>query len=231
MRIRKLIPIMPLLLAGCVWKEYLFVEQGFEPGDYINYALASNGAKVTVSQDNPRHPASTLINGIKDPNLWDGGEGWEAECLKMAYDLFDRKETSVLALGWVIIELPEPKRINRIIIYTLDSEKYPAHVYGVKDLVIQYKPYNPSLPSPGWFGIERTDRKLGQPLSGVRDNKEGIIDLRFKPVLTQAVRITIQGTNDMKLISGFPPQVRGTIRLLEIEIYGLERKGSSRPSK
>jgi len=229
MRVGVLIPIIFLLpmFSGCLWSEYLFVETGFKPEEFVNYALQSNGAKVRVSEDNPEHPASTLINGVKDSNLWDQGEGWELpysislivwrDNMRQAVDM-----PAVESLGWVIIDLPEPKLIDRIVIYTINSKKYPAAQYGVKNLIIQYKPYNPRIPNPGWFAIERTDRSLGQPIDGVKDNKSGAIDVRFKPVYTQSIMITIQDTNDMKRVKTF--YLEGKIRLLEIEVYGRERK-------
>ncbi|HID57031.1 TPA: hypothetical protein EYP37_10920 [Candidatus Poribacteria bacterium] len=221
-----IILLLPML-SGCLWSEYLFVETSFRPEEFVNYALQSNGGRVRVSEDNPEHPASTLINGIKDSNLWDQGEGWELPysiSLILWQDNMRRviDMPAVESLGWVIIDLPEPKLINRIVIYTINSKEYPAARYGVKNLVIQYKPYNPRISNPGWFAIERIDRIRGQPINGVRDNKSGVIDVRFKPVYTQSIMISIQDTNDMKRVRTF--YLEGKIRLLEIEVYGRERR-------
>lgn len=217
------------VLSGCLLAEYLFTEMSFKAESFVNYALESNGAEVRVSEDNPDHPASTLINGVKDSNLWDQGEGWEIE-YRVQFLREDRRflgpdVPAVISLGWVIVDLPEPKTINRIVIYTINSKEYPASRYGVKNLVVQYKPHSPAIPNPGWFAIERLDRALGQPLDGVRNNKSGVIDLRFKPIYTKSIMITIQDTNDMRIVrEGWMAYLAGKIRLLEIEVYGIERK-------
>ena len=216
-----------------------------------NLALASNGAKVTVSQDNPDHLASTLINGVTSSENWDKGEGWELKCDNVTIADFSQNEQNPLysdrnsepndslsygirvqasngmstPLGWVVIELPEKKTVNRMVVYTIDSEKYPASKFGVSHLVLQYWT-EASLESEvtGWKVIDLIGGAKGKTGNIIRDNKNGIIPIRFQPVKTQRMRLAIWWTNDSKL--RFYQYITGAIRLVEVEIYGYEGEKS-----
>ena len=66
---------------GCTGEKSLvqFIrEGGLETKGLVNLALTSNGAIVSVSEDNPDHPASTITNGITTSDGWNQGEGWES---------------------------------------------------------------------------------------------------------------------------------------------------------
>ncbi len=79
MRLICLITLSFALLSGCTGKSRLvkfITEGGLETKGLVNLALASNGARVSVSQDNSDHPAETLINGIASSENWNQGEGW-----------------------------------------------------------------------------------------------------------------------------------------------------------
>jgi hypothetical protein len=226
MRSIALFVIVASIFSGCLWKEFLLTEVSTAPSAFVNYALKSNGAEVRVFQENYDHPSSTLINGVTNPDLWDQGEGWE-QSYEINYEFFfedgqvSAAKPAVVSLGWAIVDLPQPKELNRIIIHTLDSRKYPGMTYSVRKLIVQYMPNDHGLSQAGWFGIERTDRALGQPMNGVRGNTDGVIDIRFKPVVTRSIRITIQSTNDLKRQRA--TSYVGNIRLIEIELYGTER--------
>ncbi|MEK7396699.1 MAG: hypothetical protein AAB116_07160, partial [Candidatus Poribacteria bacterium] len=217
----------------------------------LNLALVSNGAKVTVSEENPDHPASTLINGITSSENWDSGEGWEVKNDSVvvdfgqefqnplspieAYDPNDPSNPSSYGirvqanngmanpLGWVVIELPEKKTVNRMVVYTIDSEKYPASKFGVSHLLLQYWT-EATLESEvtGWKVVDRIDNSKGQTGNIIRDNKSGVISIRFAPVKTQKMRLAIWWTNDSKFRSH--QFLNGTVRLTEVEIYGYERE-------
>jgi hypothetical protein len=243
-----------MFFTGCVENKQILdfvTKDNLENRGLVNLALASNGAKVTVSEDNPDHPGSTLINGITSSENWEQGEGWE---LKYDNGLMENTEQNIpglvnpdeppdpndpssygikiqtnigmnTPLGWVIIELPEKKIVNRMIVYTIDSEKYPAENFGVSHLVLQY--WNEaSLESEviGWKIINRIGKFKGQAGESIRNNKNGVIPIRFQPVKTQKMRLAIWWTNDSKLHSH--QYITGTIRLLEVEIYGYESEKS-----
>jgi len=235
-------------------------EGGLETKGLVNLALASNGATVSVSQENPDRPATNLIDGITSSENWDQGGGWEAK-----YDGFyargeyigygvedpevvmeqmrnrnrdDDSESDVsdpawrgiriqtrygnidTAMGWVIIEFPEEKTVNRAVIYTVDSQKYPADKYGISDLALQY--WNSFANS--WASVDRIGKGKGQSGNAIQDNKSGVITIRFQPVQTSRMRLLIRWTNDSKSVRrGYYQYTMGTIRIAEIEIYGYEK--------
>jgi hypothetical protein len=251
-----LIYILIISLIGCAaGKQPLSLATAkisLENKGMINLALASNGAKVTVSEENPDHPSSTLIDGVTSSENWDNGEGWEVkyddvpfvdsrqefqnplspiETLNpndpsnpLSYGIRVQASNGMAdPLGWVVVELPEKKTVNRMVVYTIDSDKYPASKFGVSHLLLQYW-IEASLESEvtGWKVIDRLDNAKGQTGNVIRDNKSGVISIRFTPVQTQKMRLAIWWTNDSKLLSH--QYINGTIRLTEVEIYGYERE-------
>ena len=65
--------LMLVFLTGCLANQSVmdFVKEGgLEATGLVNLALASNGTRITVSKDNPQHPASTLNNGITSSEKW-----------------------------------------------------------------------------------------------------------------------------------------------------------------
>jgi hypothetical protein len=248
-----------MFLMGCAGNTPLvkFVrEGGLEAKGLVNLASASSGARVVVSQENPDHAGSTLINGITTSDDWDQGEGWElkyqgrfARGGYLGYGVEDpmlatergpdesfdpgnpawrglRIQTrwggSVnSALGWAIVELPEEKTVNRAIIYTIDSANYPAQKFGVRDLMLQY--WSDSANS--WATVNRLGKGKGQAGNTIQDNKRGVMTLRFQPVRTSRMRFVVRWTNDAKSYKrGYYTYASGTIRLVEVEIYGYEKE-------
>lgn len=278
------IAILIFLICGCykfsdvklpdidVELSDIFVSQSEIDETLVNYALAENGAKIYVSEDNPNHPASTLNNGITSSEDWHLGEGWESHFDKrFAYGRYAaygedqwqaqleimRAEQEAIrqgrrpadaqistedfaeedykwrglrgiyayyAMGWAVVELPEPKRINRVIVYTVDSIKLPAEEYGVRDVAVQYW----ETRAKSWQNVNRYDKKIGQKDDSITGNVNQKIVFRFEPVETDKVRVVIRWTNDAeKYKLGFYRNIvraKGTIRLTELEIYGTEKK-------
>ena len=126
------------------------------------------------------------------------------------------------AMGWVIIEQPEEKLITRVIVHTIDSEQYPAHRYGVRDFSVQFW----ASQAGGWQKVNRLNKKVGDQHDSIRNNKKGRVVVRFQPVKTSKIRLLIRWTNDSETYrkTRYNRYVRGTIRLTEIEIYGLEKR-------
>ena len=142
--------------------------------------------------------------------------------------------TSSSALGWAVINFAEEKLVTRVIVHTVDSEKYPASQYGVSDFVVQY--WTPH--ANGWKNVDRVGKKIGEQHNSIRNNKQGRVVVRFKPVRTPSIRVLIRLTNDTETynirrsigyVRGMLSRVRirdmrGTIRLTEIEVYGFEKR-------
>ena len=129
--------------------------------------------------------------------------------------------SSQSAMGWVVFEFSEENLVNRVVIYTIDSEKFPAHKYGVNYLRLQY--WHPQ--AKGWQNVERFGKGKGQQFDSIRDIKTGKITFRFKPIRTSKLRLIILWTNDSERYKlGYFQYARGTIRLVEVAIYGTESK-------
>ncbi len=225
-------------------------ESGWENPDLTsnNYALASNGGKIIVCEEDMERPGSadTLNNGITSSELWDQGEGWQCHfsgsLLNSTRSTFRNDESRVrnTAMGWVIVEFPKVVTINRVVIYTVDSPKYPAHQYGVRDLGIYFQGDDDSP----WFLVEPRARNIGVKSGRVYGNKSGVIDCRINPRQAKRIRILVEETNDSKQLSpwrnylytdnyvwfeALARQLEGTVRLVEIEAYGSKRIGMSSP--
>jgi len=234
-----------LSFCGCLSGKNLrdvFIDSAEVDKTLMNYALPENGGKLLVSQDNPKHPSSTLNNGNTRSEDWHKGEGWE--CVfdgvywygkYFGYGLYESmfgaedykwrglRDFSYVpsAMGWVIIEFPSEKLINRVNVYTIDSKQYPAQKYGVSHLMLQY--WTPQ--AKGWQTVQRFGKGKGQQFDSIRNINTGKIGFRFKPVKTSKVRLAVLWTNDTVKESGnyWPNFVTGTIRLIEVEVYGFEK--------
>ena len=241
-----------LSLCGCFagenWRD-VFGDSAEVDKTLMNYARPENGGKLLVSQDNPEHPASTLNNGNIRSADWHKGEGWEYTFdgiywygKYFGYGLYGNIESEDYkwrglrdvgyvpsAMGWVIIEFPGEKLINRVDVYTIDSQKYPAKKYGVNHLMLQY--WTPQ--AKGWQVVPRLGKGKGQQFDSIRNINTGKIGFRFKPVKTSKVRLAVLWTNDTVKESGnyWPNYVTGTIRLIEMEVYGFEKVKGEIPAR
>ena len=142
--------------------------------------------------------------------------------------------TASSAVGWAVIQFAEEELVTRVIVHTVNSEKYPANQYGISDFAVQY--WTPH--ADAWKSVDRIGKKIGEQHNSIRNNKEGRVVVRFKPVRTSKIRLLIRLTNDTETYGkrrsiGYTHgmlsyirlrSMRGTIRLTEIEIYGLEKK-------
>ena len=142
--------------------------------------------------------------------------------------------TGSSAVGWAVIQFAEEELVTRVIVHSVDSERYPASQYGISDFAVQY--WTPH--ANGWKHVDRIGKKIGEQHNSIRNNKQGRVVVRFKPVRTSRIRLLIRLTNDTEtydkrrsfgFVRGIYSRIslrsmRGTIRLTEIEIYGLEKK-------
>ena len=214
----------------------------------INWALKENGGEITVFSETPGYPASTLNNGITSSEKWGKGEGWQAplgggaSAGRMGFGGGMQAaggrtggggrmgSGGVQERNWVIVKLSEPRTVTHVKIHTIDSQSYPAKDYGVSHLLIQYESETSIDKDKIWVTADRYGKGVGSRDNIVRNNKSGVIDVRFPPVKTQQIRILIYGTNDMKENNestrggrgrGRGGNMTGTIRLTEIEVFGV----------
>ena len=183
-----------------------------EPGEREQLAVFSGGGRATRQRED-----TNQINP-NSGNLYGGGTDGTASS----------------APGWVVIQFAEEELVTRVIVHTVNSEKYPANQYGISDFAVQY--WTPH--ANGWKSVDRIGKKIGDQHNSIRNNKEGRVVVRFKPVRTPKIRLLIRLTNDTETYAkrrsvGYTHgmlsyirlrSMRGTIRLTEIEIYGLEKR-------
>ena len=155
----------------------------FEPlPELINFALLSEGAAPDASQHLPNHLPEEVIDGDASSETWDEGSGWECTLEHLHTSDINRRP-------FVRIDLSEPINIRRIVMYTIDSEKYPAIKYGLKDYRIEY------WHGTGWGLIPTGDTKDRQYTA--RDNTKGrrVHDIRGK-LFVRHIRLVPISTND-----------------------------------
>ena len=183
-----------------------------EPGEREQLAVFSRGGGIT------RRNEDTNQIDYNSGDLYGGGI----------------QGTASSAVGWVVIQFAEEELVTRVIVHTVDSEKYPASQYGISDFAVQY--WTPH--ANAWKHVDRIGRKIGDQHNSIRNNIQGRVVVRFRPVRTSKIRLLIRLTNDTETykkrrsigyVRGMLSRIRlrsmrGTIRLTEIEIYGLEKK-------
>lgn len=127
------------------------------------------------------------------------------------------------ALGWAVLEFPEIKHLSKVIVHTLDSEKYPASQYGASHVLLQYWVENAG--GLGWNNVDRHNKEIGQSDDSIKNITTGKIVFRFKPVKTSKIRVAVLWSNDAERsrTSGRQRSTQGTARLIEIEAYGFEK--------
>lgn len=199
-----------------------------------NYALASNGATVSASNYTPEHDPYTAINGITSSLEWDNGEGWECRFdrnhpRRGGWSRLDPRSKIEFGAAWLEVQFHGPKLINKVTVYTLDSAKYPAAQYGIRDAWLQlWKEY-------GWTNVgEIADGDIVSRDSLDRQPAAGKMVFKFKPATTDKIRLVVFQSNDVKSIK--PDDDRridkSVARVVEIQATGLEKvsKRASRSS-
>jgi ketosteroid isomerase-like protein len=232
-------------LSGCVGGFTQFTQTD-NSRPLLNYALSENGAKVVASHAAPGHEPETAINGVASSEHWDKGEGWEAEFerehLNPGYIRIEgrvRKEEHGGA--WLEVHFPEPRKINRVVVHTLNSSQYPASNYGVYEAALQaYLDY-------GWMTLGMVKNgKVEYPTKSLRYPAGAQIEFKFAPTTTDKVRFVVYRSNDRKVVgkeSIFSDRRDGrvfgglgaamtieksTARIVEIEITGFEFADASK---
>lgn len=202
-----------LLIAAIGCQTQTLQSPLFEPPPELsNFALLDKGAAAEASQHLPNHLPEEVIDGDTSSETWDEGSGWGCTLEHLRTSDLNRRP-------YVRIDLPEPVDIRRIVMYTIDSEQYPAVKYGLKDYRIEY------WHGTGWGLIPTGDTKDRQYTA--RDNTKGkrVHDIRGK-LFAQQIRLVPVSTNDTERIyqhmSREKPvyQVEGLARVMELEVWG-----------
>lgn len=123
--------------------------------------------QVTASSQhvNANYPPCSIADGDSGSNGWAGGNGWNDATARAWPD------TVAIALGGA-------KQVSRVDLFTLNTERYPASVYGVRDWDVQVQ-------SGGQW----------QTVAQVRGNTAGSARSDFTPVTADAVRIVALASN------------------------------------
>ncbi|GAA3517765.1 alpha-L-rhamnosidase [Actinocatenispora rupis] len=142
-----------------------------------------NWARVATMESSSDHNGSAAFftnDGNTDSAYWHNGVGgWNDGTSKQFPD--------TLTARWT-----HPVTLSRAVMYTLDSDRYPASATGLRDYDVQV------ADGAGW-----------RTVASVRGNTAGRVESRFDPVSTTALRLSITDTND-----------HGYSRVVELEAYG-----------
>jgi hypothetical protein len=130
-----------------------------------DYDLTQAGT-ATASSTHSSFSAANAINGNHDSNAWGSANGWN-------------DGTSGRFPDWFQVSLPCPSAVGRVDLHTLDSGRYPASRYGVRDYDVQARV------GGDW-----------QTVAEVRGNTAGRVSSTFDAVTTDALRILIHASND-----------------------------------
>ena len=185
----------------------------FEPPPELNnFALLDKGATAEASQHLPNHLPEEVIDGDTSSETWDQGSGWGCTLEHLRTSDLNRRP-------YVRIDLRDPVDIRRVVMYTINSEQYPAAKYGLKDYRIEY------WHGTGWGLIPTGDTKDRQYTA--RDNTKGkrVHNIRGK-LFAKHIRLVPVSTNDTERIYQYMSrekpvyEVKGLARVMELEVWG-----------
>ena len=207
--------IVSFTLSGCSGQSLRTREILMSPErELINYALASRGATAESPDNNPEHPPSEVIDGDSSSLDWDNGGGWEG-------NLSHRRLDEVLKRTYVRINLPGKKQLKRIVVYTIDSPKYPAADFGLRDYRLEY------WHGTGWEKIDALNDSRDKQYT-IKDNTAGRIVHEIPgELVTRTIRLVPITSNDLERkysLTAFGGRavydVTGASRVIEIEAWG-----------
>ncbi|GAA4674016.1 hypothetical protein Prum_031570 [Phytohabitans rumicis] len=141
--------------------------------------LARFATVVASSEHLPVYPACGATDGDRDSAHWATTTGWN-------------DGTRGLFPDWLQVSFATEETVGRVDLYTLNSTRYPAARYGLRDWDVQ-------VDSGGqWVTVAQ-----------VRGNTAGLVSTAFPPVLTKAVRVLALASNEGLTYS----------RVVELEAY------------
>ena len=182
------------------------------PPPLINFALSRNGATTDSSQAVPNHRAEEVIDGDTTSETWDEGSGWGSSLEHLRTSDLNKRP-------YVSVTLVKPVDIRKFVIWTIDSEKYPAPQFGLKDYRIEY------WHGTGWGLIPSGDTKDKQYTA--RNNTKGkrVHEIRQR-LIASKIRLVPVSSNDTvrnyQHMAGKRPvyEVEGIARVMELEVWG-----------
>jgi hypothetical protein len=136
------------------------------------------GERATPSSTHGNFFVCGAVDGNRNSADWDTRTGWNDATSRAFPDHYT-------------VELPAPTAIGRVDLYTLDSTRFPASRFGLRDWDVQVRV----------AGEWRT-------VAEVRANTAGLVSSTFEPITTDAIRVLTLASND------------GTYsRIVELEAY------------
>ena len=202
------------------------IQQGTSTDRLVDYALAKNGATVVASMSSSDRRPETVINGIKSSDNWSNGEGWEAEFERQHLKdnwrnwQWDTARAEARGGAWIEVGFPEPKRVNRIVIHTLDSDEYPAAKYGVHSGALRV-----------WTGdrwetiaLVKNGKIEYTKTNPIRSIASGRVEFRFPMMSIGRVKFIVLRSSDRKIAGKSMSTVTemSAARIVEIEATGSE---------
>ena len=205
--------IFILILFGCSGTPMQTKEMLLSPKiDFVNCALSSKGATAESPDNNPDHPPSAVIDGDTSSLSWDNGGGWEGSLSYL-------RSKVPLKRSYIQINLPDKRQVKKIVVYTIDSAKYPASEYGLRSYNLEYWLSN------GWKMLDiagKRDKRFT-----VKNNVSGEITHNIKgEVITDKIRLIPLLSSDTKkdydltAFGGRPIyNISGSAKVMEIQVW------------
>ncbi len=219
-----------IVCAGCGSQTALFQP----PPQLVNLTLLP-GTTVAVSSWEEGFDPAALTDGVVSAEEWSPAAGWEwvfdgaLERRRLfnveidanaAAEPFEwrglrrnyRLGKEYAAFGWVMIRFDQPRKAARVVLHSVDTERYPATRFGVRDVLVQY-----------WDDAQSVWVNAGE----TRGNRLPRLAVSFDPVETQYLRAAVLWVNGSQKQDVFRAYgrhefyVKGTIRLHEVEAYGI----------
>jgi hypothetical protein len=135
--------------------------------------LARSASKITASTVHAGYPVCGAVDGDTDSAHWSTTTGWN-------------DGNSGIWPDWFELQWDSQQTVGHVTLYALNSTKYPAARYGMKDWDIQ------TFADGAW-----------KTIASVRGNTQGVVDTTFAPVKTTALRVLLlacNGANDYSRI-------------------------------
>ncbi|MFD2078506.1 hypothetical protein SAMN05421678_106101 [Actinopolymorpha cephalotaxi] len=135
-------------------------------------------ARASASSTHSGFTPCGALDGNTNSDDWQVATGWN-------------DATSGVFPDWFNATFSQSYLVSRVVVRTLNSTRYPASRYGLRDWDVQ-------VPSGTTW----------RTVASVRGNTAGVVTSRFTQVRTTAIRIAVRDSNDHKYS-----------RIIEVEIY------------
>jgi len=209
-----LVYLVTVFLSGCSGTSLQTKNLLMSPKiDLVNYALSSNSATAESPDNNSDHQPSEVIDGDTSSLDWDNGGGWEG-------NLSYLRSNEPLKRSYVQINLPEKRQVKQIVVYTLDSPKYPSAKFGLRSYNLEY------WHGTGWKLIDITKDKRDGRFT-VKDNVSGKLTHDIDgEMITDKIRLVPLLSNDTEKeydLTAFGGQpiykISGSAKVIEIQVW------------